>query len=375
MRELLLVVNDPKYFLSHRLPIAEAAREKGYVVHVASIPGAASDRIKQLGFTYHELPLKRGGINPFAEFWSIFVFWKLLWELRPDILHLVTLKPVLYGGISARLAPVKGVVAAVAGMGSVFVASGLRYKLMRLVIRAMYRVALGKANLRGIFQNPDDRDSLIAFGALTNDKCILVRGSGVRLSDYELSPEPQGRVVVTFAGRLLRDKGVAEFVEAARLLKSWGVEAAFQLVGDLDPGNPSSFSEREFQDLCNGSDVSALGYREDIAEIFSMSNIVVLPSYREGLPKVLIEAAACGRAVVTTDVPGCRDAIEPGVSGLLVPVRDHIALANAIKKLIDDPVMRECMGKRGRELAEREFSIENVVQAHLSAYAMLEANS
>lgn len=371
MSVLLIVVNDPGYFLSHRLPIALAARDSGYLVHVASIPGVARKEIEKLGFKYHELPLERGGVNPVTEICSIFSFWRLLRKLRPDILHLVTLKPVLYGGVAARFSPVGGVVAAVAGMGSVFVANGIKYKMLRLAVSAMYRLALGKRNLRAIFQNPDDRDAVVALSALPPQKTVLIRGSGARITNYEVRPEPVGPAVVTFAGRLLRDKGVFEFIEAARLLKAQGVEAVFQLVGDADPGNPSSLSAQELDVLRAGQDVLILGHRDDIPEVFAGSHIVVLPSYREGLPKVLIEAAACGRAVVTSDAPGCRDAIEPDVTGLLVPVRDHVALAEAIARLIDDPNLREQMGKKGRELAEREFTIDRVVQAHMDTYSVL----
>jgi len=371
---ILIVINDPVYFLSHRLPIAEAARDNGYLVHVASIASPSGEKIKALGFEYHELPLNRGGVNPFGELYSLYAFWRLLQKLKPDILHLVTTKPVLYGGIAARFSPVKGVVAAIAGLGSVFVANGLKYSLIRMIVRRMYRLALGKNNLRAIFQNPDDRDSLVRLGALTTDKTVLIRGSGVQLSNYVVRPEPSGRAVVTFVGRLLRDKGVGEFVRAAKLLKVRGVEAVFQLVGDPDSGNPSSLTTTELAGIRHENDVTLMGYRDDIPDIYASSNLVVLPSYREGLPKALIEAAACGRAVVTTDVPGCRDAIEPDVTGLLVPVRDHVALANAIEVLIGDPALRERMGKKGRELAEREFTIETVIQAHLEVYNALESS-
>lgn len=371
MSELLIVVNDPRYFISHRLPIANAARDSGYVVRVASIPSPIGQKIKDLGFEYYELPMVRGGINPLYEVYSVFRFWQLLWKLRPDILHLVTLKPVLYGGVAARFAPVGGVVGAIAGMGSVFITKGIKYTLMRLAMRGMFRLALGKRNLRAVFQNLDDRDAVIALSSIPVSKTVMVRGSGVDVSKYKVLPEPVGVVVVTFAGRLLRDKGVVEFVEAARLLRGEGVNAIFQLAGDADPGNPSSLSGKELDRLRADGDVLVMGYREDINELFSASHIVVLPSYREGLPKVLIEAAASGRAVVTSDVPGCRDAIDPGVSGLLVPVRDPAALAQAIGKLICDPALREQFGRRGRELAEREFTIEKVVQAHLDTYEAL----
>lgn len=370
---LLIVVNDPAYFLSHRLPIAIKARDEGRDVHVASLAGAAAEEIRSLGFIYHELPIKRNGVNPLSEFLSIIFLWRLLCSIRPDVLHLVTLKPVLYGSIAARFAPVKGVVAAVAGLGSVFIAKDLKSKILQYLIRVLLRVGLGKRNLKAIFQNPDDRDSLIKMKVLSLDKTVLIRGSGVKVSEYSVTPEPFNTpVVVTFAARLLRDKGVNEYVEAARSLKARGCKAIFQLVGDLDPANKTSITPEELNVLRTGDDVVVMGYREDIAKVFAASNLVVLPSYREGLPKILIEAAACGRAVVTTNVPGCRDAITPNVTGLLVPVRDAVALAAAMETLINDSELRQRMGKAGRELAENAFTIEKVVEQHMAVYKSLE---
>ncbi|OEC35318.1 Glycosyltransferase involved in cell wall bisynthesis [Pseudomonas cuatrocienegasensis] len=374
MSILLIIVNDPVYFISHRLPIAEAARDSGYSVHVASIASPVAIKVIELGFTYHELHMRRGGVNPLEEIYSVFSFWRLLVKIRPDILHLVTTKPVLYGGLAARFSSVKGVVAAIAGLGSIFLSQSIKFKILRMLVCQMYSFALGKKNLRAIFQNPDDRNTMIKIGALDSSKTVLIRGSGVRLNAYDFREEPAGKVVVTFAGRLLHDKGVIEFIEAADLLLSKNVSAIFQLVGDVDDGNPSSLSVGEVSALSLKKNVFFMGHRHDIAEIFYNSNLVVLPSYREGLPKVLLEAAACGRAVVTTDVAGCRDAIEPDVTGLLVPVRDHVALANAIELLIKNPDLRRRMGAKGRDLAEREFTIENVIQAHLNIYKELEDN-
>lgn len=368
---LLFVGNVPEYFLSHRLPVAIAAREAGFDVHVATGPGSSSGQIVELGFIHHELPLSRSGRNPFAELRSLWVIFRLMRRVRPTLVHLVTIKPVLYGGLMARLAGVPGMVAAVTGLGTVFIPQEGRSVWLRRGVEALYRLALGHRNVKVIFQNPDDRALLIALGAVRNDQAVLVRGSGVALADYPLCPEPEGIPIVTFAARLLKDKGVEEFVEACLILKKRGVVARFWLVGSPDPGNPSSVSEDDVARWGEGALVEPLGYRKDIAVVFSQSNLVVLPSYREGLPKVLIEAAACGRAVVTTDVPGCRDAIEPGKTGLMVPVRDALALADAIQSLIDNPERRRQMGVAGRELAEREFVIEKVVEATLKVYQEL----
>lgn len=369
---LLIVVNDAAFFLSHRLAVAQGAKNAGYEVQIASMPGPAVEQIRDLGFVHHELPLSRSGKNIFAEILSLVSIWRLLWRLKPDVLHLVTIKPVLYGGIAARLAPVKGVVAAVSGLGFVFLAKGLKATILRRVIRSLYCFALGKKNLRVIFQNPDDRDVLVGMGALEPIKVEMIRGSGVDLASYTEVPEASGTPIVCLAARLLRDKGVLEFVEAVRILRQRGVNAQFQLVGDLDLGNPASITVDELEAWRQEGFIELTGFRKDVANLFRDAHIVTLPSYREGLPRVLVEAAACGRAVVTTDVPGCRDAIEPGITGLLVPVRDSLALADAIEVLLNDSGMRQKMGHAGRMLAESEFSIDKIVKQHLDIYSKLE---
>lgn len=372
----LMIVNDPAFFISHRLAVAQGARKAGYKVHIATMDGKAVKLITEEGFAHHLLPLSRSGSNPFFEFFALFRIWRLLWRLRPDILHLVTIKPVIYGGIAARLAPVRGVVAAVSGLGYLFLSKGSKATLLRKVVSFFYKVALGKRNLRVIFQNPDDRDLLIGLGVLDPDKVEMVRGSGVDLSLYSFEPERLDSLpVVCLAARLLRDKGVLEFVEAVHILHQRGVKARFQLIGDIDPGNPTTITEAEISTWREEGLIELLGYRKDIAKLFTDANLITLPSYREGLPKVLVEAAACGRAVVTTDVPGCRDAIDPDVTGLLVPMGNALALADGLQLLIDNSVLRQSMGAAGRALAESEFDLRKVVQQHLDIYSKLERAS
>ncbi|MDC9725357.1 MAG: glycosyltransferase family 4 protein, partial [Gammaproteobacteria bacterium] len=220
---------------------------------------------------------------------------------------------------------------------------------------------------------PTDMSALVGAGGVKAEKSRMIRGSGVDLDKYTVAPEPQSDLVIIMASRLLKDKGVYEFVEAARKIKAKGIKVRFQLVGEPDLGNPESVTHDDIQGWRTEGIVECLGYRTDIAELFSGANIVVLPSYYgEGLPKVLIEAAACGRAVITTDMPGCRDAIEPGLTGMLVPARDAISLKNAMVSLLEDPITRQKMGLEGRDLAEREFSIDSVVSIHLDIYRELE---
>ena len=367
-KKLLFVVNAPEFFLSHRLPIALAAREQGYDVHIATADGDAVREIRRLGLTHHAVAIARRGQNPFAELGSIIGLYRLFRELKPDLVHLITIKPVLYGGIAARLAGVSAVVAAVSGLGTVFVAQSGAARARRALVSWLYRMAFSQRRLAVIFQNPDDRDGLLAIGALEKGQVRMVRGSGVNLLNYSFVPEPEGKPVVVMAARLLRDKGTYEFVEAARLLKSRGVEVVMRLIGAPDPGNPTSVTQAELDDWAAEGVVEVAGYRSDIANQYAAANIVCLPSYREGLPKGLVEAAACGRAVVTTDVPGCRDAIEPGVSGVLVPVKSASELADALEALIQESERRLRMAKAGRELSERAFSIERIVEQHLAIY-------
>jgi len=369
---LLFVVNDLAFFVSHRLPVAIAAKRAGYDVHLAAADVVPTIDINQYGFSYHYVPLRRSSLNPFFELHSLFALVRLFRRLSPALVHLITIKPVLYGGIAARLTGVTGVVVAVSGLGYVFTSSGIRARLIRVFALMMYHLALGKDNLRVVFQNPSDRDALVHSGAVSPDKTRLIRGSGVDLNEYHPVPEPDDVLVVVFASRLLRDKGVFEFVDAARRLKEQGIRARFRLAGDRDPGNPSSVSEQTLDEWRKDDAIEVVGYCRDIPALFAASHIVVLPSYYgEGLPKVLMEAAACGRAVVTTDHPGCRHAVEPGASGLTVPVRDAEALAEAIRDLIENPEKRRKMGAAGRELAEREFSIEKIVAEHLAIYREL----
>lgn len=373
MPRLLFVVNDAAFFLSHRLPVAQGAVREGYEVHVA-IGGVNSEhreRLRAAGLVLHELPLSRSGRNLFREVILFFSMLSLFKKLKPDVLHLVTIKPVIYGGIAARLTGINKIVAAISGLGFVFVARGILNRSFRRLVTVLYRLALKREGTVVIFQNPDDRDAMLRMGAIASQQARLIRGSGVDLDAYPFCSEPEGVPVVCFAARLLKDKGIFEFVEAARIVKSRGIEAHFKAIGDVDHNNPGSITDEQLERWKARSDVEFLGFRADVANQYAQANVVCLPSYREGLPKSLLEAAACGRAVITTDVPGCRDAIEADATGLLVPARDPIALADAIESLVMNPQLRFEMGRCGRQLAEQEFAIEKVINAHLRIYREL----
>ena len=371
-RRIAFIVDNPDFLLSHRKEVVLNAFDNGFEVHVICSPGKSVERLKAYGFQVHSQDVARGKMNPLHDLFQIYRYTKILRTVKPSIVHLITIKPYLYGGIAARIAKVPAVVTAVAGLGILFSSTSFKHKILRVLLMPLFKLAFNHANQIVIFQNHHDRDTLISGRIVSPNQVRMIRGSGVNLSLYPLIEEPDGIPKVAFAARLLKDKGVEQFIEAARGLRDRGVDAEFLLIGRPDTGNANSVSQPQLDQWAAEGLVKVLGYRSDITALFSESNIVTLPSfYGEGLPKVLIEAAACGRAVVTTDHPGCRDAIEPGVTGLLVPTRDAKALTDAIQDLIENPEKRKRMGIAGRKLAEQEFTIENVTQQHLEIYLSL----
>lgn len=364
---LLFVVNVDWFFLSHRLPVALAARDAGFDVHIATALTGPADAIERHGFTVHQIDVDRRSTNPLGALRLLWVLFRLMQRLRPSVVHLVTIKPVLLGGLAARVVRVPRVVAAISGLGFVFTARGLTAYVRRSMVAVIYRLALTGHGVRVIFQNDDDRVLLQRYTGIRDEKIVHIRGSGIDLLSWKVQPMPDAPPLVVMVARLLVDKGVCEFVEAARNLRGYR-GTRFVLVGDIDQGNPTSFSRKQVQGWVNEGSIEWWGQRSDVSSILSMSHIVVLPSYREGLPKSLIEAAASGRAVVTTDVPGCRDAIEPGRTGLLVEVRNASALTQAIQSLLDDPARMKAMGEAGRRRAEQIFDVREVISRHLSLY-------
>lgn len=367
-KKLLFVVNVDWFFVSHRLPIALAAKQKGYEVHIACTFTDQVNYLLQLGFILHPVKLSRSGTRMWSELSSFASIFNVLRQVKPDIVHLVTIKPVLYGGLASRLLGIRQRVASISGLGYIFIARDAKASVLRFFVSLMYRLALRSSKTKVIFQNPDDQKLLQEIGAISAAQAVMISGSGVNLELYHVQPEPEGTPVVMLVARLLIDKGVREFVEAARQLKQQGTAVRMVLVGDTDDGNPKSINIVDIQHWVQQCVVEHWGYQKDINSTMAQANIIVLPSYREGLPKCLIEAAACGRAVITTDVPGCRDAIMPNKTGVLVAVRSSGELASAIVRLCVDAGKRRWLGENGRKLAEAEFDINSVIDAHLGIY-------
>lgn len=370
-QRLLFILNDAPFFVSHRLPLASAACTAGFDVHLAA-PGneGCREAIERAGITWHHLPLDRSASSILAEWRTFTTIRRIIHDVAPDVVHNVTIKPVLYGSLARRLSGGGATVNAVPGLGYVFLALGAVATMRRWVVETMYRVALGGQNQIAIFQNPDDAAYFTRRRLVAEDRCVLIRGSGVDLRKFQLLPIPPGPPLVVLPARMLRDKGVVEFAEAAALLRGEFPHVRFALVGGLDI-NRAALSEAELRELTRSGAVEWWGQRDDMESILTAASLVVLPSYREGVPKALLEAAAAGRAMVTTDAPGCRHVVDHGVHGLLVPARNGSALAAAIAELLNDPAKLVTMGAAARARAETEFSVEQVTSQTLAVYRAL----
>ena len=283
-------------------------------------------------------------------------------------MHNIALKPVVLGSLAAQLAGVRNIVNAPVGMGYVFTSQESKARVLRPIVKVLIRYVLGRRNRRVIIENHDDFENLVSGGFANHDSIALIKGAGVDVRKFAHRPEPAEPVKVIMVSRLLRDKGVHEFIDAAKTVRSKHNNVQFLLVGDIDDGNPTSINSATIADLANSKDVTWLGARTDIAKLLAESHIACLPSYREGLPKSLIEAASVGRPIVTTDVPGCREVVTHLVNGLLVKPRDAQALASAIEKLADDPKLRKSMGEENRRKAEAQYANEIIINQTQSVY-------
>ena len=368
----MFVVNVDWFFLSHRLPIALEALSAGYEVYIATEVTNRLEEMQSFGFKVYPLSFERGDSNPINSFKLFLEILNVYQQIKPDIVHLVTLKSVLVGGLAARIANIPRVVAAISGLGFTFSDSGLKAKLILQITKQLYRLSLNHGSVCVIVQNPQDLAIIQQLSELPSNAFKLLPGSGVDLQKFCSSPYPDGKTVVLMASRMLYSKGVEEFVIAASQLKQEGLEARFVLVGNPDLANPRSVTKEQLEKWNNEGYIEWWGHTTNMSKIISQSHIFILPSYYgEGLPKVLIEASACGRPIITTDIPGCRDAIEANVTGLLVPPKNVNQLVEAIKILVFDQKLRENMGIEGRKRAEKIFSIENIVTSHMNIYQQL----
>jgi glycosyltransferase involved in cell wall biosynthesis len=369
---LLFVDNQVKDFLQYRVVLARTLRDAGFDVHVAVPREPGLEDISRQGMAVHTIHLRRLSTRPLDELRALISLIRLYRRLQPTLVHHLCLKPTLYGGIAARIGGVPAAVSTLMGLGPLFSKRTVKMRVLRSIIVRGLRVCFSQETHRMIVQNPDDRDWLIASGIVPGDRTVLIRGSGVDLLLFTPQPEPDGPPVVLMGSRLLWDKGVGEFVTAARALRARGSRARFVLLGEPDDGHPSAVPLSTVEHWRDEGYIEWLGWRHDMPARIAQSHVVCLPSYYgEGVPRVLVEAAACGRPIVTTDVVGCREVVRHGRNGLLVPPRDVEALTRAIAQLIENAPLRAAMGTRGREIAVSEFSLEQVIDANLAVYRSL----
>ena len=365
---LFFVVNVDWFFLSHRLPLALAAQEKGAEVTIVTANTGRFDELAEYGFKTIEVPFERSGTNVIKELKVLFTLIRIYKKHKPDILHHVALKASAYGSVAARIAGAPLVVNALSGLGYLFTAS--RKSFAQRSVLWLMGWGFRFKNNRFIFQNPDDFELLEDLNFVNKNNSAIIKGSGIDLNDFLFTPPvTKDKLQIVLPARMLKDKGVVEFINAAKLAKEQlHGRCEWLLCGGTDKENPTGLSANEVKEMLDGDYIQWLGHKKDMKDVFIHSDIVVLPSYREGLPKALIEACAIGRPIVTTDTPGCRECVEDGVNGFLVPVKDYELLAKRVTQLILDEPLRLEFGKKSRSLAEKEFSIQKVVDKTLTLY-------
>lgn len=368
-KKLFIVVNQDFFFLSHRLPIGVTAKDAGYDVTIVSEDTGVSDKIREAGLKTINLPINKAGTNIKDEIKTFFFLYKLFRREKPDIVHLVGLKTMLWGSLACRLAGVKAMVSAVCGLGVLFDEEHAHSFMTRSILKVL-RVTHKKKRLAVIFQNNDDKAIFLNAKIMKEEQCAFTNGSGINLQNYDYTPEPtDGLIKIIFTARMVEDKGTLILIDAAKKLEAeYKGKVQFLLCGGLDT-NPNGITKEMLESRCDGEYIQWLGHRKDVLELLKQSHIMAFPSwYREGLPKSVIEAEAIGRPVVTTDSVGCRDTVVDGKNGYMIPIKDSDALAMALKKLIDNPELRQTMGKNAREFAVNRFDIKDVVKVHMDVY-------
>jgi glycosyltransferase involved in cell wall biosynthesis len=371
-KKLLLMTNVDSFFISHRLEIGLEALKKGYEVHVSCLLTKNNRNfLKKKGFFVHNVNFHRSSLNIFSFFKNLLEIFFLFNSVKPNIVHLVSIKPVILGGIVCKILKVPSVVFSITGLGSLYLSKSFLFRIYKLVINQIYQFIFTHKNIKIIFQNTSDLYFFKKKIKLDIKKTILIKGSGVPLKKYSSNKIPVGRPIVLMASRFLKDKGIFEFLNSAKILKEKKINAEFVLVGSEDQANPSRVSLATINEWEKKKIISNWGFQKNMNYILSKATIVVLPSYREGFPKVLMEAAACGRPVITTNVAGCRDAVKHNITGMLVPVRNSRALANAIIYLLKNKVKLTQMGKKALLYAKKNFDIKNIVKKNLEIYSEL----
>jgi glycosyltransferase involved in cell wall biosynthesis len=367
---ILYVVTEDWYFLSHRLPMAIAAKQAGYEVHVATRLNGGKAAIEREGFVPHALSWSRGSLSPGGSFAAVRELRRLFGAVKPDLVHNISLKPVLLGSVACLGRSSSVVVNSLTGLGTLFIGEAQVSGVTRALVRAALRGLLRQKRSMTLVQNPDDRAFVIGLG-VPSEQIALIAGSGVDTDKLTPLPEPPPPVTAAYVGRMLADKGVLTVIEAFSRLGKQGVALQLLLAGDCDRENPGSLAPEQLREFASLYGIHWLGHVADIREVWARAHFAVLASRREGLPKSLLEAAACGRAMVATDAPGCREIAIDGETGLTVPVDDAEALAGAMAKLAGDAELRKRFGTNARVLVERKFSAEAIGRQTVALYNSL----
>jgi glycosyltransferase involved in cell wall biosynthesis len=365
--KIILFANTDWYLFKFRIAQARALRDLGVDLTLVSPPGKFSPELEKMGYRWLPVRLARLGMNPLIEASSIWRLYRLYRRERPDLVHHFTIKSILYGSVAAKMAGVKAIVNGVTGLGYVFSGNSPTRRVLRFLVEIWYRFAL--RGTQAVFDNDEDQRFFVSRKLIRAEDAHVVRSAGVDVETFTPTPEPEGVPVVMLAGRMLWDKGIREYVEAARIVRASGTSVRFVLVGEPDSGNPASLTREQLEAWNASGEVEWWGFRSDMLSVFQQVNIVCLPSYREGLPTTLIEAGACGRAVVATNVTGCRDAVRNGETGLLVAPKDSAALAEGLLVVLHDRSLRKRLAEAGRKLAVDEFSTDRVNRDTWQVYA------
>jgi glycosyltransferase involved in cell wall biosynthesis len=365
--KILYVVNVDWFFISHRLPLALEAKKRGYEVAIAATNTGRFKELEDLGFKLFDLKIERSGIHPIKELLSVFELIKILKTIKPTIVHNVTLKMAIYGSIACRFVHVDKVVNAISGLGFNYTAN--RKTKAQKILNILIKVAFRKSGFSFLFQNPDDLQLFKNLKLNSKNKLVVIKGSGVDLRKFIFSNKKnQNNIRFILTARMLKDKGISEFIAASKIVSQKFPNSKFTLVGDIDKENLASYSEIELKNELKDTNINWLGHRNDIFELLRNSDIMVFPSYREGLPKSLIEAAAVGLPIITTNTVGCRECVDEGINGFLVPVANSSILAEKMIELIENPELIKEMGQASRVKAEKEFSLDMVIHKTFKLY-------
>jgi len=372
VKKILFVINSDWGFLLYRTPLAIAAKNKGIQVWVASPNTGDASKIISMGFNYIELPMSRKGVNILNEFFTFLRILKIYFKLKPDLIHQVTIKPIIYGTIASAILNKSFVVNAISGLGFTF-SSSSSSRFLKFLVKNLLKISLKYRKSKIIFQNPDDFNLFIENKLISSNQGVLIKGSGVDCGVFSLFlTDFSKEKIVILPSRMIIEKGIYEFVDAARFLHLEFPNVRFVLVGKIDSGNPSSIDYFEIMSWEKEGVIEWWGHQSDMVTVLNKSTMVVLPTfYGEGLPKVLLEAAACSKPIISTNVPGCKEIVRHEVNGLLIPPKDEVALAEAIRRLLDNPEFARQLGKNGRKIVQNEFSEALVVEKTFEVYEHL----